>query len=151
MLYAYPENCTLLSFAAPFYACHRMWRGSRFRWQLHSLVACFVDMVTFSASMLLGACQQLPNAVCLAKSAGTYASVLHTLDFRLTLQGHKAGATSLRLDPFLFIAVRAVQSWTGGVNSNVVFYALYAPLFCVPYFGHSLKLVSLRIVHYVGL
>jgi hypothetical protein len=35
MLYAYHENCTPLSFAAPFYAYHRMWRGSRFRLQLH--------------------------------------------------------------------------------------------------------------------
>jgi hypothetical protein len=41
---------------------------------------------------------------------------------------------------------RAVQSGTGGVNSNVVFYALYAPLFCVPYFGHSLKVVCWRFI-----
>jgi hypothetical protein len=29
------ENLTPLSFAAPFYAYHRMWRGSRSRLQLH--------------------------------------------------------------------------------------------------------------------
>jgi hypothetical protein len=56
-----------------------------------------------------------------------------------------AGATSLRLDPFLSSAVRSVQLWTGGVNSNVVFLVIYAPPLRVPTFGHSLKLCNVEL------